>query len=62
MTDAAIAKGSDEFTPRSSAFVKWFASAQNARLSPKVDLADLRSRGAGRGVGMEMCGHGEDIC
>lgn len=49
-------KGSDEaegasFSQKSAAFVSWFQNAPGTRLSSKIELSDLRSRNAGRGVG-----------
>ena len=44
---------SDDFADRSSAFLKWFARSNGTRLSTKVQLADLRFRGAGRGAGVD---------
>ncbi|RMZ82572.1 hypothetical protein DV738_g1534, partial [Chaetothyriales sp. CBS 135597] len=41
---------SDDFATRSREFVDWFRNAPGTRLSAKIELADLRHRGAGRGV------------
>ncbi|RMZ81583.1 hypothetical protein DV737_g2516, partial [Chaetothyriales sp. CBS 132003] len=41
---------SADFARRSQEFVDWFRNAPGTRLSPKIELADLRHRGAGRGV------------
>lgn len=42
----------DHFQGLSSNFLKWFKSNPGTRLSTKITLADLRSGGAGRGVGL----------
>ena len=42
----------DDFHDRSSAFLKWFRSQEDVRFSEKIELADFRSHGAGRGVGI----------
>jgi hypothetical protein len=39
------------FAGRSSSFIDWFRSATGTRLNPKIELADLRCRGAGQGIG-----------
>jgi hypothetical protein len=41
----------DDFAARSERFVEWFKSGTGASLSSKISLVDLRSEGAGRGVG-----------
>ena len=40
----------DEFQQKSAAFLAWFKS-RCTNLSPKINLADLRCRNAGRGLG-----------
>lgn len=40
----------DDFEEKSTAFLDWFLSFPSASLSPKIRLADLRDRGAGRAV------------
>lgn len=45
-------KSSNDFSQQSSDFVDWFSSAQGTRLSDKIQLSDLRGRGAGRGASM----------
>lgn len=42
--------GSALFQKRSSDFLSWFTTRSGTRLSTKITLADLRYRGAGRGV------------
>ncbi|RMZ92230.1 hypothetical protein DV736_g554, partial [Chaetothyriales sp. CBS 134916] len=44
------AADSDDFVRRSQEFVHWFRNAPGTRLSAKIELADLRHKGAGRGV------------
>ncbi|KAK5004156.1 Ribosomal lysine N-methyltransferase 4, partial [Cryomyces antarcticus] len=39
----------DDFQNKSDSFMAWLRQ-QGASISPKIELADLRSRGAGRGV------------
>ena len=52
MSDSAADESNgDDFVKRSQAFVEWFRNAEGTRLSDKIQLADLRHRGAGRGVG-----------
>jgi len=40
----------DDFTYRSSTFMSWLASIPNVTLHPSIQLADLRSQHAGRGL------------
>lgn len=40
----------DDFVERSNAFVDWLRSS-GAKLSDKIEIADLRQQHAGRGVG-----------
>ena len=47
MSDMAI--DDDDFTVRSRSFLVWL-TANGVTISPKIELADLRSRAAGRGV------------
>ncbi|KIW90359.1 uncharacterized protein Z519_09004 [Cladophialophora bantiana CBS 173.52] len=39
-----------DFDQATARFVEWFTAADGTRLSPKVQLKDLRSEGAGRGA------------
>lgn len=41
----------DDFQRRTGAFLSWL-SAAGIRMSPKMELRDLRSESRGRGVGM----------
>ena len=41
----------DDFERPSEAFMLWLKTEQSASVSDKIQLADLRSQGAGRGVG-----------
>jgi N-lysine methyltransferase SETD6 len=41
-----------DFTQKSAEFLQWFNASPGTRLSQKIQLADLRSRSAGRGVGL----------
>jgi hypothetical protein len=43
----------DDFLNRSQAFLQWLQSS-GASISDKIDLIDMRHRGAGRGVGIAM--------
>ncbi|RDA87081.1 hypothetical protein CP532_0193 [Ophiocordyceps camponoti-leonardi (nom. inval.)] len=50
---------SPNFARQTEAFVSWFKALPGAVLSDDVEIADLRSRGAGRGFGMRtMLGEG----
>lgn len=40
------------FDQQNAAFMQWLVASRGAEINPKVALADLRSAGAGRGVGM----------
>lgn len=42
----------DSFQRQSDEFIAWLAQRPGVRISPKIRVADLRSQGAGRGVGM----------
>jgi SET domain-containing protein 6 len=42
----------DSFEQKNAAFMNWFIGSLSAKLNPKVALADLRTTGSGRGVGM----------
>ena len=42
----------DDFHTRSAEFFSWLKQQDGVSVSPKIQLADLRSSGAGRGVGM----------
>ncbi|OQV02867.1 hypothetical protein CLAIMM_07991 isoform 2 [Cladophialophora immunda] len=50
MVDAVEAVGRLDFDQATARFVEWFAAADGTRLSPKVQLKDLRSESAGRGA------------
>lgn len=52
MVDYTLAPDGKPFQARSHAFLEWFTSAKATRVSPKLDIADLRASCAGRGVGM----------
>ncbi|KAL1304479.1 hypothetical protein AAFC00_003469 [Neodothiora populina] len=40
----------DDFSERTRSFLSWFQS-RRSNISPKIQLADLRYRNSGRGVG-----------
>ena len=42
------------FEEASKGFLLWLKQRPDALINPKVGLADLRHRGAGRGVGMAL--------
>ncbi|EXJ70595.1 uncharacterized protein A1O5_06665 [Cladophialophora psammophila CBS 110553] len=50
MEDAVEPVGRLDFDQATARFVEWFTAADGTRLSPKVQLKDLRSEGAGRGA------------
>ncbi|RMD44485.1 hypothetical protein DV735_g654, partial [Chaetothyriales sp. CBS 134920] len=50
VSSSSAVTDSDDFVTRSREFVDWFRNAPGTRLSAKIELADLRHRGAGRGV------------
>lgn len=56
MAEEMMEIDSTHFQKLSADFLKWFESTPGTRMSPKITLADLRSRDAGRGVGM-LTGH-----
>lgn len=39
------------FEQQNATFMQWLVASRGAEINPKVALADLRSVGAGRGVG-----------
>lgn len=41
----------DDFNQKSAAFINWLQGLQGVRVSPKIHIADMRSRAAGRGIG-----------
>lgn len=51
MADLAEEQLSEQFQHDSCAFLEWFTAAKGTRMSPKLELADLRASAAGRGVG-----------
>ncbi|SLM39026.1 SET domain [Lasallia pustulata] len=40
----------DDYQQKSLAFVHWLQRNESATISPKIEIADLRARGAGRGI------------
>jgi hypothetical protein len=54
MSDSALDQLSDQFQHNSSTFLEWFTAEDNTRLNSKLELADLRDSGAGRGVGKHL--------
>ena len=44
----------DPFVQASTGFVQWFTGWPGTRLNPRIQLADLRAEGAGRGVGKSL--------
>ena len=55
MADLAAEQLSEQFQHDSFAFLEWFTAAKGTRMSPKLELADLRASAAGRGVGKTSC-------
>ena len=55
MADLAEEQLSEQFQHDSFTFLEWFTAAKGTRLSPKLELADLRASAAGRGVGKVSC-------
>ncbi len=47
----SILEQDDDFQQKSAGFILWFSQLQGMRLSPKIQIADMRSRRAGRGIG-----------
>lgn len=56
MAQPLLQTSSLHFDQTSAQFVEWFTAADGTRLSPKVQLRDLRSENAGRGAGMFPAG------
>ena len=52
LIDIAPDEDGTDFRQRSSNFVEWFRKQPGCRLNPKVQIADLRHEGSGRGVRM----------
>ena len=52
MENADPGNGAAQFHHLSSDFLNWFKTRPGTRMSVKISLTDLRSRDAGRGVGM----------
>lgn len=44
--------GSDAFQKRTESFLNWLQRLPKSKFGSKIQLADLRDRSAGRGVGM----------
>lgn len=42
----------DCFQRQSDEFVSWLSQKPGVRINPNIQVTDLRSQGAGRGVGM----------
>ena len=40
-----------EFQQQSDQFMSWLRKQEGVKISPDIELTDLRARGAGRGVG-----------
>lgn len=51
MGDNVGPSGSSDFDQTTARFLAWFTSADGTRISPKVQLNDLRAQNAGRGAG-----------
>jgi hypothetical protein len=62
MSDSALNQRSDRFQHNSSAFLQWFTTTNGTRLNPKLELADLRDSGAGRGVGKYLSSESLRLC
>lgn len=45
----------DDFTARTAAFLQWFKALPGASFSDAIEIVDLRSRDAGRGIGKSIC-------
>lgn len=41
----------DDFGAKSQAFLDWFKDLPGATFHPRINLVDMRDRGAGRGIG-----------
>lgn len=41
-----------EFDQRTNSFLSWFKSLEGASFSDAIQIVDLRSKNAGRGIGM----------
>ncbi|KAL9123299.1 MAG: hypothetical protein Q9187_000138 [Circinaria calcarea] len=39
-----------EYQRRTAAFIQWFKQQPSTAINPKIEIADLRTRGAGRGI------------
>lgn len=51
MSSSAHFPESQSFQQQSNEFVSWLEANPDVKVNPKIILADLRSTGAGRGVG-----------
>lgn len=51
MSSSAHFPESQSFQQQSNEFVSWLEANPDVNVNPKIFLADLRSTGAGRGVG-----------
>jgi hypothetical protein len=51
MAKSEADNGNLDFDQITATFLDWFTKAEGTRLSPKVQLKDLRSISAGRGAG-----------
>jgi hypothetical protein len=51
MSSSAHFPDSQSFQQQSNEFVSWLEANPGVKVNPKIILADLRSTGAGRGVG-----------
>ena len=54
MSEATEIAEGPEFNEQTAQFGEWFTSAQDTRLSAKIELKDLRSENAGRAAGITI--------
>lgn len=52
MSDSSHFGECDRFSQLSDEFMSWLKQRPGVKVSPKIKIADLRSEGAGRGIGM----------
>jgi len=45
-------QASEVFRRNSAEFLNWYTGLAGSRWNPKLELTDLRSRAAGRGIGL----------
>jgi hypothetical protein len=60
MSSATHFPDADDFQRQSDEFTSWLSQQPGVRINPHIQVADLRSQGAGRGVGT-LCFSYEDF-